>query len=289
MLKEHAIRPRRLGLIGSGIGASLTPDMHEREGAELGLSIRYDRIDIDAMRVGPDALPRLLDEAEAAGYSGVNITHPFKQSVIPLLHSLSEDADTIGAVNTVLFNGGKRSGHNTDWLGYYQSFKRGMPGARLGRVTLVGAGGGGCAVAHAALKLGVGVLEIADKDFARASALAHLLSTRLGETRAVAINDVESSLPRAEGLIHATPTGMTLHPGLPINPGWLRKSLWVSDIIYFPAETELLRHARALGCQTMNGGSMAVYQAVEAFKLFTDVAPDPDRMLRHFGSLIARR
>ena len=279
----------RLGLIGAGIGASLTPSRHEREGGEQGLAITYERIDIDAMKVGTDALPRLLDAAEAAGFAGVNITHPFKQAVMPLLHRLSPEAVDIGAVNTVVFHGGQRTGHNTDWSGFFNAFTTGLPGVKKDRVVLIGAGGGGSAVAHAAMKLGVGTLEIADADCSKAEGLARTLVQKYGNGRAVAATDLAASIPRADGLIHATPTGMELHPGLPINPALLRQGLWVSDIIYFPAETALLSHARALGCKTMNGGPMAVYQAVDAFRLFTGVTADPARMARHFESMVSSK
>jgi len=89
----------------------------------------------------------------------------------------------------------------------------------------------------------------------------------------------------ADALIHATPTGVVKHPGLPLPAQLLRPALWVAEIVYFPLETELLREARRLGCRTMNGSGMAVFQAVEAFRLFTGIAPDAERMQRHFASM----
>jgi shikimate dehydrogenase len=89
----------------------------------------------------------------------------------------------------------------------------------------------------------------------------------------------------ADGLVHCTPTGMAAHPGLPLPAALLRPALWVAEIVYFPLETELLRVARALGCRTLDGGGMAVFQAAEAFRLFTGITPDAERMLRHFISL----
>jgi shikimate dehydrogenase len=90
-------------------------------------------------------------------------------------------------------------------------------------------------------------------------------------------------------LVNCTPIGMTAHPGLPLPGGLLRPALWVADIVYFPLETELLRTARALGCRTLHGGAMAVFQAVEAFRLLTGITPDAERMLRHFASLVDTR
>jgi shikimate dehydrogenase len=91
----------------------------------------------------------------------------------------------------------------------------------------------------------------------------------------------------ADGLINCTPIGMAKYPGTPLPVALLRPTMWVSEIIYFPLETELLRAARALGCRTVDGGGMAVFQAVQAFRLFTGIVPDHERMLRHFASMQA--
>jgi shikimate dehydrogenase len=99
-------------------------------------------------------------------------------------------------------------------------------------------------------------------------------------------DDLPALLERASGLIHATPTGMAHHPGLPLDPDLLRGELWVADIVYRPLETELLRRAREAGCRTLDGGGMVVFQAAEAFALFTGREPDRERMLRHFARLV---
>ena len=277
------------GLIGHGIQASLTPAMHEREGDEQGLRSQYKLIDLHALGLGAEALPDLLQAAERMGFTGLNITHPCKQAVIPLLDELSPDAAALGAVNTVLLRDGKRIGHNTDWSGYAEAFRRNMEGVALDRVVQLGAGGAGAAVAHALLTMDVGQLSIQDMDPARAQALAASLSERFGAGRAVACADLPAAMAAADGLVHCTPTGMAAHPGLPLPAELLRPALWVSEIVYFPLETELLRTARALGCRTLSGGGMAVFQAVQAFRLFTGREPDPERMLRHFAEMVGNR
>jgi shikimate dehydrogenase len=92
-------------------------------------------------------------------------------------------------------------------------------------------------------------------------------------------------LTDADGLVNASPVGMVGHPGLPLSARLLWSDLWVADIVYFPLETELLRIARKIGCRTMAGGTMAVFQAVGAFRLFTGIEPDAARMLRHFAGM----
>jgi shikimate dehydrogenase len=273
-----------VGLIGAGIQASRTPAMHEKEGAEQGLSYVYRLIDLEILNRGAEALSELMDAAEREGFTGLNITHPCKQSVIPLLTELSDDARALGAVNTVVFRDGKRFGHNTDWWGFAESFRRGLPNAALEHVVQLGAGGGGAAVAHAALTLGVERLTLFDLDEDRAQNLATALAIRFGSGRAVTSDDLGKAMASASGLIHATPTGMAKYPGLPLPAALLHPRLWVAEIVYFPLETELLRVANRLGCRTLNGGGMAVFQAVEAFRLFTGITPDADRMHRHFAS-----
>ncbi|MCA3805448.1 shikimate dehydrogenase, partial [Burkholderia sp.] len=262
-----------IGLIGQGIGGSLSPAMHEEEGFRQGFGYVYRRIDLDALGVTVDALPQLLDAAQRMGYTGLNITHPCKQRVIEHLDALSDDARALGAVNTVLFKDGKRIGHNTDWSGFAKSFRRGLPDATLDSVVQLGAGGAGAAVAHAALQMGAAELTIFDVDGTRAAALAAELQQRFPAARvapggAPSGGDLAAAMRAATGLIHATPTGMAKHPGLPLPAELLHAGMWVADIVYFPLETELIHAARAAGCATLPGGGMAVYQAVDAFEIF---------------------
>jgi shikimate dehydrogenase len=278
--------PRLLaGLIGSGIAASLTPAMHEHEGAAQGWPSIYQLFDLTQMGLGVEALPELLQAAQRMGFTGLNITHPCKQAVIPLLDELSPDARALGAVNTVLFRDGRRIGHNTDWWGFAESFRRGLPDVPRRRVVQMGAGGAGGAVGYAALSLGVEHLTIADIDPTRAAATAALLAERMGEGRVSASTDLPAEVAAADGLINATPVGMAKYPGTPLPTQLLHTGLWVAEIIYFPLETDLLRAARALGCRTLDGGGMALFQAVKAFELFTNLTPNIPRMRDCFTRL----
>ncbi|MCF4129750.1 shikimate dehydrogenase [Methylobacterium sp. SyP6R] len=273
------------GLIGNGIQASRTPAMHEHEGDAQGLRLLYQKIDLERLGLGADALSDLLTAAERMGFSGLNITHPCKQAVLAHLDELSPDAAALGAVNTVVLRDGKRVGHNTDWWGFAEAFRRGLPDAALDRVVQLGAGGAGAAVAHALLTLGVKDLVLNDIDPARAAGVAASLCERFGAGRARACTDLAAEVAAADGLVHCTPTGMDKYPGLPLPAEYLHPTLFVAEIVYFPLETALLREARRIGCRTLDGGGMAVFQAVEAFRLITGLTPDPERMLRHFAEL----
>ena len=274
-----------IGLIGTGIQASLTPEMHMREGAAQGVRYLYRLIDLTELRLTPDTLPDLLTAAERMGFNGLNITHPCKQLVLPLLHDLSDDARAIGAVNTVVLRDGKRIGHNTDASGFAAAFRRGLPGARLRHVVQFGSGGAGSAVANAILGLGAERLTLVEADVSRAEGLAEVLCARFGAGRALAGS--ADAVADADGVINATPLGMAKYPGQAVPAEMLRPEIWVADIVYFPLETALLASAKARGCPVLHGGGMAVFQAVDAFRLFTGLEPSAERMLESFTALTA--
>jgi len=276
------------GLIGAGIQRSLTPALHEEEARHHGLRLHYQLIDLDRDADGAAALPVLLRAARTIGFAGLNITFPCKQSVLALLDDISDEARTMGAVNTVVCRDGRLSGHNTDGSGWRWGFERALPAADLKRVVLLGAGGAGSAIAHAALPMGVQMLVVVDDDAARAAALAADLA-RAHPGRVAAERDVAVAMRGASGLIHATPTGMDKLPGMPLPATLLHPALWVSEVVYFPMETALLKAARAVGCAVVDGGTMAVGQAVGAFRLITGLEPDAARMDAHFRRLVAER
>lgn len=276
-------RTKLAALIGDDIQGSSAPAMHQHEARALGFELTYRAIDFARPKRDPSFLAAMLDAAESLAFSGVNITHPYKQAVVPLLDELSDDARRIGAVNTVVFRAGKRLGHNTDWSGFADNFIATMPDADRSRVALIGAGGAGSAVGYAALTLGARNLSLYDRDQDRAHMLATNLRTLFPDrTISVAVN-ARNALDEAAGVIHATPVGMLGHPGMSVPIDALRPEMWVAEIVYFPAETELVKVARQRGCRVVTGGGMAVRQAAASFALFFDTQPDVDRMLRDFA------
>jgi shikimate dehydrogenase len=276
-----------IGLIGSGIGRSLTPAMHEEEARQHGLVLYDQLIDLEREHLGAEVLPALLNALRTIGFAGFNVTHPCKQAILPLLDELADSARAIGAVNTVVLRDRRLIGHNTDGSGWEWAFRRASPQADLSQVVLLGAGGAGAAIAHALLRLGALKLLIFDTEPVRAAALASRFEQTHGSSRVEHATDLAAALERAQGLVHATPTGMAHSPGLPLPAALLRSDLWVSEIVYFPLETELLKAARAAGCVTLDAGGMAVGQALGAFRLFTGRDADATRVERHFRQLVA--
>lgn len=275
----------RVGLIGSTIGASLTPAMHMQEGRVQGFDYDYCLFDLDNQKDGPGALSRLIDEAERAGFDGLNITHPCKQAVLALLDRLDPDVETIGACNTVLFRSGMRIGCNTDWWGYRQALERDFSGVGLDRVLQIGAGGAGSAVAYALLDAGALHLVLTDVARDRAETLAARYGVMFGKDRVSVVGDPAETIASVDGVVQTSPVGSHGHPGLPIDPSLLRPGQWVSDVIYFPRRTRLVEAAHAQGLLTAGGGGMAVFQAVRAFELFCGRAADANRMSAHFNRL----
>jgi len=278
------------GLIGSGIGPSLTPPMHEREGARHGLRYVYRSIDITKLGLGPQSVTDLVRAAGVLGFDGLNITHPCKQLVLQALDGVSAEAEAVGAVNTVVYDDGRAIGHNTDVTGFEHSFRRGLPGVAMRTVVQVGAGGAGAAVANALIELGAERLLISDVDEARARRLTDTLRAAAPSTMVELCESprLAEVVTAADGIINATPVGMAEHPGSAVPTHSLQAGQWVADVVYRPIETELVRSARDRGCRVLTGAGMAVHQAVDAFTLITGRPADADAMRADFENLVAQ-
>lgn len=274
-----------IGLIGANIMGSLSPAIFADAFAAAGINGYYHLMDTD--RLKGRRLPQLLDAVKAAGFSGTNVTYPYKQEVIPLLDAIDPEAAEVGAVNTVIIEpNGRTTGYNFDRRGWRNSFEAtlGRKSADGATVVQVGAGGAGHAVACALMDLGVVSLRIYDLDTARAKALCDDLTKHFGAGRASVSTDLASDVAAAAGVVNATQVGMRGFPGNPVPVSALKPSHWCADVIYTPIDTEFLKAAAAKGARTLNGGGMCVHQAVEAFRQFTGVIPDLARTHRAFDT-----
>ncbi|RYE71672.1 MAG: shikimate dehydrogenase, partial [Hyphomicrobiales bacterium] len=191
-----------VGLVGRSIQASRTPRMHELEGSRIGLGYTYVLIDFDTLDLADADLGAMVEAARQLGFAGLNVTHPFKQSILPLLDDLAPEAAAIGAVNTVVFADGRRTGHNTDCWGFAESFREGLAGVPMDSVVQFGAGGAGAAVAHALLSLGARRLTLCETEPERAERLAARLADRFGASVGVS-GDAALALADASGLVNA--------------------------------------------------------------------------------------
>jgi shikimate dehydrogenase len=281
---ERPAQPFLLGLIGSPIMSSAAPAMHGAAAEALGFRAHYRLIDTPGADLSK--LKTMLDGVRLLGFSGVNITFPYKEAIVPLLDALSPAAAAIGTVNTVVARQGKLTGYNTDSTGFAAAFSAvlGHPGEKP--VALIGAGGVGRAIAFALAELGARALHIFDSDSAKANALAARLEGRM----AVRVcHNVAQALDGAGGVINGTPIGMLPSRETPVPPELLHAGLFVADAIYTPLWTPLLQAARAKGCRVMTGRELCIYQAADAFRLFTGFEGSRERIGAAFDAVIAKR
>ncbi|AMA60788.1 shikimate dehydrogenase [Bradyrhizobium sp. CCGE-LA001] len=271
------------GLIGAPIAHSASPAMHERAAEALGLRGHYQLIEV----AGADAagLAMMLEGVRRLGFAGVNITYPYKEAVVPLLDALAPGAAAMGAVNTVVVRDGRLTGHNTDTTGFARAVAP-LLAPSANAVAVIGAGGVGKAIAFALASLDVADIRIFDSEPARAEKLAALLAPR-GGARVVA--SVEEALDGATGLVNGTPVGMLPNRDTPVPAGLLRANLWVADAVYSPLITPLLAAAREKSARIMTGRELAIYQAADAFELFTGLAPSTEIMGEAFDAVMAAR
>ncbi|TMJ03756.1 MAG: shikimate dehydrogenase [Alphaproteobacteria bacterium] len=277
-------QPLLLGLIGSPIMSSAAPAMHEAAAEALGLRAQYRLIDVPG--ADETKLRAMLDGVRLLGFSGVNVTFPYKEAVIPLLDALAPGAAAIGTANTVVVRDGRITGHNTDATGFASAFRAVLGNPGDAPVLLIGAGGVGRAIGFALAELGADALRIVDRETEKAQALAARLADRL-DTQVC--DTIAEALDGAGGVINGTPIGMLPNRDSPVPAELLHAGLWVADAVYTPLWTPLLQAARAAGARVMTGRELCIYQAADAFRLFTELEPSRERIGAAFDAVIAKR
>ena len=271
------------GLIGAPIAHSASPAMHERAAEALGLRGHYQLIEV----AGADAagLSMMLEGVRRLGFAGVNVTYPYKEAVVPLLDELAPGAAAMGAVNTVVVKDSRLTGHNTDTTGFARAVAP-LLASSGNAVAVIGAGGVGKAIAFALASLDVADIRIFDSETERAEKLAALLAQQGGARVAASVED---ALDGATGLVNGTPVGMLPNRGMPVPAALLHDKMWVADAVYSPLITPLLAAAQAKGARIMTGRELAIYQAADAFELFTGLAPSAEVMGEAFDEVMAAR
>lgn len=261
-------------LLGSPCAHSISPMMHNAAFEALNLDYAYLAFDVDETR-----LPAAVEGLKAIHARGFNLTMPNKNLMVSLCDRLSPAASLIGAANTVVNENGILTGHITDGTGYMQSVKDAGCDIIGGKMTLLGAGGAATAILVQAALDGVSEISVfvrpASRFYERAVKIIRDLSERTScKIKLCDFSDREllkQELSDSGILTNATSIGMA--PDIAACPipdeSFLPKDLIVSDIIYNPKETALLRMARQKGCRCFNGTYMLLYQGAEAFRLWT--------------------
>lgn len=258
--------------------------MHEAAAAAAGLRAFYHLIDVPG--ADREGLRLMLEGVRRLGFAGVNVTFPYKEAVVPLLDDLSADAAAIGAVNTVVVSKGRLVGHNTDSIGFERALVEMVSDAPARPVALVGAGGVGKAIAFALARLGVSEIRIVERDPAKAEALLASLPADLHVRNCATI---EAAIAGAGGIVNGTPVGMLPNRDTPVPLALLRDDVWVADAVYTPLWTPLLEGAHRQGCRVMTGRELVIFQALEAFRLFTGVDASRESMSAAFEGVMKER
>lgn len=273
------------GILAHPVGHSLSPVMYQQAFIKLGLPYAYHPFDVP-----PERLAQAVSAIKVLGISGVNVTIPHKERIIPFLDRLDPEAEAIGAVNTVVLEkDGTLTGYNTDGAGYVESLKE-ETGLDLSqcKVLILGAGGAAKAIGVYLLKEGVPHLTIVNRTLERAHQLAcHLekyLKSRSSPLPAKITVRSQADLAQNKSfdyqlIINTTSVGMWPHVNeMPMELGPLPPSTVVSDIVYNPYETLFLKKAKEQGATIHRGLGMLVYQGTLAFKLFTGYEAPVDTM-----------
>ena len=260
----------RVGIIGYPLGHSVSPALHQAAFDHYGLDARF-----LVWETPPDQLIRMVEQLRSSDTLGASVTVPHKQAVIPLLDTITNSARAVGAVNGIVNQKGKLTGHNVDTIGFSRSLKEYGGFDPYGkRVLLLGAGGAARAVAHTLVELGVGSITVANRGLRRAQELVGELGIG-SDLQAVTLDNVAGiSNKEWDLIVNSTTLGMRYGSGETLSPlpaEVIPRNALVYDLVYNPPETPLIREAKKVNARTIGGLSMLVYQGAEIFQLWTGI------------------
>jgi shikimate dehydrogenase len=255
----------RLGLIGDNIAASRAPDLHHAAARLCGIDVSYERLVPRDLGLPFDTV---VDRARSDGLRGLNITHPYKERILPRVTIDDAAVVAIGACNTVLF-GEPTVGMNTDYTGFVAAYRERFCEVSPGVVAIAGCGGAGKAVGFALASLGATSIRLFDADPAKARGLAASIQNLERGVDVVAAASLGDACNGATGLINCTPLGMVGYGGNAFAGIPLKGRSWIFDAVYTPLETPFLKDGEAAGVETLSGYELFLYQGIHAFKLFT--------------------
>jgi len=259
------------GVIGTPIAHSKSPILHGHWLKTYGLAGFYIPMD-----VSPENLAEVLRALPKAGFVGVNVTVPHKVAVMEIADLVTDRATLIGAANTLIFRkAGKIHADNTDGYGFIENLRQNAPGwnPAAGPAAVLGAGGAARAVIASLLDVGVPEILISNRTRIRAEGLQHDFGNRL---RVVDWVQAGNMLEDAATVVNTTSLGMMGKPELRVPLDGLQKNALVTDLVYAPLQTRLLRVAQEMGCQTVDGLGMLLHQAVPGFERWFGQRPTID-------------
>jgi shikimate dehydrogenase len=268
----------RLGLIGDNIARSRSPDLHRLAGKLCGLDVSYELFVPRDMGSDFDAV---FDACRASGVRGVNVTYPYKETVVARVRIAGKHVQQIGSVNTVVFGERGPAGHNTDHSGFLAAYRAAFGEMPPGRAALVGAGGVGKAVAFGLAALGAQEIAVIDRDEEKARELAEAVAVSSeGAVSTTFAVDPREAVGNADGIVNCTPLGMVGYPGSAVPLDLLGSQRWAFEAVYTPVDTPFKLAAEAAGLKILSGFELFFRQGVDAFRIFTGLTPDPVALRR---------
>jgi len=269
-------KARLAGIIGWPVIHSVSPVLHGHWLAEHGIDGAM--VPLAAHR---EDFTAVIDGVRRAGFAGVNVTVPNKESAFAIAHSVDAAAEAAGAANLLVFRDGKIEGRNTDSIGLAESLRETIGTLDGKSVVLLGAGGAARGAILALEMLGASQIHLLNRDSHRARTLASSLAPQVkAPVEPGGLSDWSKAAGDAALVVNSTSAGMGNNPPLDIDLAALPKSAAVCDIVYNPLETALLRDAAARGHQTIDGLGMLMHQAVPSFEAFFGVKPNVTPALR---------
>ncbi|NRP56806.1 MULTISPECIES: shikimate dehydrogenase [unclassified Marinobacterium] len=270
----------KLGLIGNSISQSRAPFLHKMLGDIYGFDVSYDLK--DPGQSDKEAFKTMLQSLRNDGFTGCNVTFPFKSIAVEFVDEPDEAVREVGATNTLYLANGAVKATNTDYTGFIHGYKAQRGDKPAGEVLMLGAGGVGRAVAFGLFHCGATKLNIFDLNVEGAEALAAAVRAKGYNAEVISKEQLAETAKAANGLVNCTPVGHYATPGIPLDPELFGGQEWAFDAVYVPLETEFLTAAHEAGLDIVSGFDLFFHQGIDAFDTFAGIKADGHEALGRF-------
>jgi len=267
----------KLGLIGTNINTSQATDIHRRLGHLFDIPLTYELFDLKNKNASD--FFGLLSELKNNGFTGVNITFPFKEKVIECADQINKSSSYVKSANTLIFKH-KIIAENTDYTGFLRAYDFHFNNFKPGKILVIGGGGVGRAITFALGSLNVQHIYLLELDNNKANKLIIELKLANVTCSLIKPDELKSLIPEIDGLINCSPIGHYDFPGCPIGKLNIKDKHWIFDAVYTPAKTELIKKGEKAGSKVISGINLFIFQALDAFLLFSDKKIKKDDLLK---------
>lgn len=272
----------KLGLIGKNINTSQAPDIHHKLGELFDIPLTYELFDLKDR--DDNYLSELILNIQNKGFAGVNITFPFKETVMQFADKINQSSSYVKSTNTLLFKK-KIIAENTDYTGFLRNYLFHFNDTKPGEILVIGGGGVGRAITFALGSLDVSHIYLLELDNNRASNLIDELRIANINCSLIKVDDLKTIIKQVDGIINCSPIGHHDFPGCPLGELKPKDYHWIFDAVYTPAKTKLIKKGEEAGSKVISGIDLFVFQALNAFLLFTEKQISKDKLTHHVDFL----